>query len=142
MNLWIKAVIIMFVVGLAGIQLIHPARNLSLQSSGKEISTGFPVPAKTQQVIQQACYDCHSNNTRYPWYAHVQPVGWWLNHHITEGKHELNFDEFASYPPRKQYRKFKAIENEIRKGDLPLGSYLIIHREAILSEDQKSMFLT
>jgi hypothetical protein len=142
MKHWIKTAIILSLATLVGIQLIHPARNISLQSSGKEISTGFTVPESTQQVIQRDCYDCHSNNTRYPWYAYVQLVGWWLNHHITEGKHELNFGEFASYPPRKQYRKFKAIENEIRKGDLPLGSYLIIHREAILSEDQKSMFLT
>ena len=141
MKPWIKIVIIVFIAAFAGIQLIHPARNVSLQSSGKEISAGFPVPANTQQVIQQACYDCHSNNTRYPWYAHVQPVGWWLNHHIIRGKHELNFDEFASYSPRKQFRKFKAIENEIQKGDMPLLSYRLIHRDAKLSEDQKSILL-
>ena len=136
---WIKIAIIVFITALAGIQLIHPARNASLQSSGKEISIGFSVPASTQQVIRQACYDCHSNNTRYPWYANVQPVGWWLNHHITEGKRELNFDEFASYPPRKKYGKFKAIENEIQKGDMPLQSYLLIHQDAKLSEDQKTL---
>ena len=139
MKRWIKIVIIVFIAALAGIQLVQPARNMSPQSSRKEISAEFSVPESAKQIIQQSCYDCHSNNTRYPWYANVQPVGWWLNHHIADGKHELNFDEFASYPPRKQYRKFKAIENEIQKGDMPLESYLLIHRDAKLSEDQKNI---
>jgi hypothetical protein len=142
MKPWKKNFIIVFIAALAGIQSIHPARNVSVHSGGQEISTTFFMPSSTQQIIQQSCYDCHSNNTRYPWYAQVQPVAWWLNHHITEGKRELNFDEFASYPLRRQYRKFKAIENEVQKGDMPLESYLLIHRDAKLSSDQKTILLT
>jgi hypothetical protein len=141
MKPWKKIIIIVFIAALAGIQLIHPARNSSLQTDGKEISTAFFVPSNAQQIIRQSCYDCHSNNTRYPWYAQIQPVDWWLHHHITEGKRELNFDEFASYSPRKQYRKFKAIGHEVQKGDMPLESYLLIHRNAKLSDDQRTILL-
>jgi hypothetical protein len=141
MRPWVKIVVIVLVIGFVGMQFIRPARNSSAQTRGKEISTQFPVPETVQHVLQHACYDCHSNNTRYPWYANVQPVGWFLNHHITEGKHELNFDAFASYPPRKQYHKFKSMERELQEGDMPLESYLLIHRDAKLSADQTAMLV-
>jgi hypothetical protein len=73
----------------------------------------------------------------YPWYNNIQPVAWWLQNHINQGKHELNFNEFASYAPKKQYKKLKGIIESQNDGWMPLDSYLWIHKDAILSQEQK-----
>lgn len=83
----------------------------------------------------------HSNSTRYPWYAEVQPVGWWLNNHIEQGKRELNFSEFAGYCLRRQYRKLEDMVDQLNEGEMPLPSYLIIHTDAKLSREQKDGFV-
>ena len=141
MKRWLNLIFIVVLAILVGIQFIRPARNNVMQPTGKEIAVRYPVPDSVERILQQSCYDCHSNNTRYPWYANVQPVGWFLNHHITEGKHELNFDEFAAYAPRKQFHKFEAMEHEVNDGDMPLESYLLIHRDAKLSPEQTAMLV-
>ncbi len=123
------------------IQFFPPKKNLAEGTGEPEnsISRVLPVPPGVQTILQTSCYDCHSNDTEYPWYAEVQPVGWWLNHHIEEGKHELNFDEFASYSLRKQYHKLEEINEQVKEGEMPMKSYLIIHRDASLSPEQKQV---
>ena len=96
------------------------------------------MPAAVQTTLRTSCYECHSNHTDYPWYAEVQPVGLWLNDHVKEGKGELNFSEFAAYNLRRQYRKFEEIGKQLREGEMPLSSYTLIHRYALLSAEQQS----
>jgi len=93
-------------------------------------------------VLQRSCADCHSNNTVYPWYANVQPVAWWLADHVNEGKGELNFDEFLTYSPKKAHHKLEEVIDMIKEGEMPLGSYTWIHRNAILSPAQKEALTT
>ena len=119
------------------IQFIRPEKNKAAGISKNDISTLYPVPANVQSVLKTSCYDCHSNNTVYPWYANVQPVTWWLNNHIQDGKKDLNFSEFASYRIRRQYRKLEEINELIKKDAMPLDSYLWIHKGAKLDEQQK-----
>lgn len=120
------------------IQFIQPARNQSVQASTSGIATVLNVPDTVQAVLQNSCYDCHSNNTRYPWYAKLQPGAWWMASHIDEGKGELNFDDFANYSKRRQLSKLKAIQGAIEDKSMPLPSYTLIHRDANLSQkDQK-----
>ena len=90
-----------------------------------------------QDVLKKSCYDCHSYNTKYPWYNNIQPVAWWLQTHVNEGKHDLNFNEFATYAPKKQYHKLKDIIDSQNDGWMPLDSYLWIHKDAILTKDQR-----
>ena len=85
--------------------------------------------------------DCHSNNTRYPWYFKIQPVDWWLTHHINEGKQELNFDEYTNKPLRYQYHKMESTVDLVKKGEMPLDSYLWIHKDAILTEEEKNTLI-
>lgn len=119
------------------IQFIRPARNAPDGGSPNDISTKFNVPQDVQNILRISCYDCHSNNTRYPWYAEVQPVGWWLNSHIQGAKRELNFSEFAGYRPRRQYIKLQQVVEQVSENEMPLPSYLIIHTDARLSQQQK-----
>ncbi|MBC7536899.1 MAG: heme-binding domain-containing protein [Ferruginibacter sp.] len=102
-----------------------------------DISIAHHVPAQVQQILKTSCYDCHSNNTIYPWYAAIQPVSLWLADHIKEGKAELNFAEFGGYSLRRQFRKLEEISEQVKEGEMPLTSYSIIHRNAKLSPDKQ-----
>ncbi|MDO8993416.1 MAG: heme-binding domain-containing protein, partial [Daejeonella sp.] len=93
----LKIGLIVLLVILVAIQFVQPARNQSVQASTGGIASVISVPENVQAILQNSCYDCHSNNTRYPWYAGLQPGAWWLASHIDEGKAQLNFDEFGNY---------------------------------------------
>jgi len=133
----LKKTLFVLLVILIIIQFIRPARNISNTVSSNDITLHFPVPEDVLRILKRSCYDCHSNNTVYPWYTNLQPVGWWLQYHINGGKRHLNYSEFSSYPVKKQYDKFKATVDEIKKGGMPLDSYLWIHKYAILTATEK-----
>ncbi len=119
------------------IQFFRPAKNKAEGISNKDISKIYAMPADVNTILKTSCNNCHSNNTIYPWYAEVQPVAWWLNSHIVDGKKHLNFSEFAGYSLRKQYHKLEEIDEMVKKGEMPLDSYLWIHKYAKLSDEQK-----
>jgi hypothetical protein len=127
------------VLVLAAIQFFHPKQNLGTTGGPDDITTRFPVPPDVQAVLAHACYDCHSNRTRYPWYANVQPVGWWLAHHINKARGGLNFSEFGVYPAKRSARKLAAIINQVKQGDMPLRSYTWMHPAARLTAAQKTL---
>ncbi|RYY98799.1 MAG: cytochrome C [Chitinophagaceae bacterium] len=136
----LKRILLGLLVLLLLLQLFRPEKNRSQEPQSRNISTAYPPTPQVQSILERACYDCHSNNTRYPWYAEVQPVAWWLQHHVNEGKEELNFDEFLGYPPRKQIRKMKESAELVEKGAMPLSSYTWIHKDAKLSREQAEAF--
>ena len=119
------------------IQFFRPAKNKSDGVSKNDISTIYPVPENVQAILKSSCYDCHSNNSVYPWYAEVQPFAWWINNHIQDGKKDLNFSEFAGYRIRRQYKKLEEINELVKKDEMPLDSYLWIHKYAKLNKEQK-----
>jgi hypothetical protein len=122
------------------IQFIRPARNLSNDHTAA-INAAYSVPDSVMHILQRSCYDCHSNHTNYLWYFNVQPLGWWLQHHVNEGKEHLNYSEYASYPLKKQIHKLKETVEMIEDGEMPLGSYTLLHKEAKLSEADKVMLI-
>ncbi len=136
MKLWKKIVVVLAAVVVI-LQFFRPEKNNG-NSPAHSIAQLFAVPPGVQTVLQRSCYDCHSNNTVYPWYAEVQPAGWYLAKHIRDGKRGLNFDDYASYRLMKQYRRFKDIIDQVENDEMPLPSYLLIHRYAKLSASEKS----
>jgi len=102
----------------------------------------YEVPTQIGSVLRRSCYDCHSNNTEYPWYSSIQPMGWLINKHISEGKKNLNFSEFGTYSQRKQVSKLKSIAKQIEQNKMPLPSYTMIHQNAILTSNEKSLIVT
>jgi hypothetical protein len=120
----------------AVIQFVRPERNDSTDITTADLSRLYSVPPEIKSILEKSCYDCHSNRTRYPWYAEIQPVGWWLNSHIQEGKEHLNFSEFGAYPGKKADHKLEEIEEAVTEGWMPLGSYVWIHRDAQLHPEQ------
>lgn len=134
----IKKILYVLIAALVIIQFIRPKQNVSAGPFTNDVSTKFPANDHVASILKQSCYDCHSNNTSYPWYANVQPVTWWLQDHVNEGKKELNFSEFATYTAKRQRKKFNEIMDEVKEGKMPLPSYTWIHKDAILTAEQKA----
>lgn len=121
------------------IQFFRPEKNISSVVSDQDISKHYGVPDKVLAVLQRSCYDCHSNNTAYPWYNNIQPFAWVLADHVKDGKDELNFSTFASYSPKKAAHKLDEVIGETGEGEMPLSSYTVIHRNAVLSDQEIKM---
>jgi len=134
----IKPLLLVLLVAFIIIQFIRPVKDVEKEIAEENITASYQVPDNIKQMLSKSCYDCHSNTTHYPWYDKIQPVSWVLNKHVKEGKHELNFSKFSTYPVWRQYKKFKEIGKELKKSDMPLKSYLILHRNAVLSPEQSS----
>jgi hypothetical protein len=134
-----KKILFAVIAILVIIQFFRPARNTSATALPTDISRFTRVPADVQQILKRSCYDCHSNNTAYPWYMNIQPVAWYLAHHVDEGKHELNFSEFGSYTPKKQLHKLQEVVKEVKEGEMPLSSYTLLHPQAKLSAAEKAL---
>ncbi len=136
-----KKILIVIVIAFVAIQFFRPDRNIDSQASSSDISGVFSTPDSVKVILQNACYDCHSNNTRYPWYINIQPAGWWMAGHIAEAKDNLNFSEFGGYTPRKQISKLEGVAGVIEKDIMPLKSYRMMHKDARLSADEKNLVI-
>jgi len=118
----IKKILIALLAIFIVIQFFRPEKNDSNDLT-YAITTKYEVPDEVEQIFSVACNDCHSNKTEYPWYANVQPVAWWLNDHITDGKRHLNFSEFTKRPIAIQNHKLEETIEMVEKRDMPLESY-------------------
>jgi hypothetical protein len=132
---------ILFAVGvlIIAIQFVRPAHNKSDQVLATDISKTIGIPDNVQAILKNACYDCHSNNTNYPWYSNIQPMSWLMANHIKKAKKELNFSEFGSYSPRRQISKLDGIANSILDDIMPLSSYKLMHKNAQLNATEKAI---
>lgn len=131
-----KKIGIGLLVVLVLIQFIRPEANDGQADTSQDITHAVQVPATVLTTLKTACYDCHSNHTNAVWYANINPIGWWLNHHIEEGKAELNFSEFATYKPKRADHKLEEIAEEVEEGHMPISSYTFMHADAKLSKVQ------
>ncbi|MCY1369929.1 heme-binding domain protein [compost metagenome] len=138
----IKKILLGLLVVLIFIQFWHPARNNSGQVMPNDITKTVALPGEVQGILKKSCYNCHSNQTDYPWYTYIQPLHWYLNNHIQEGKAALNFNEFGAYSSRRQLSKLRAIESSIKDAKMPLPSYTLMHNNAILSESEKALLMS
>lgn len=132
----IKRFLLVLLGLLAVAQFIRPVKNESAGTSPDDITARYPVPPKVAALLRQACYDCHSNNTHYPWYAAVQPVGWWLAWHVNDGKRHLDFSAFATYPAKRAKSKLGEIADEVDQRSMPLKSYTWMHPAARLTPEE------
>ena len=133
----IKIIAIIALVVLVGIQFVPTERNQSDVVPITDFMLVNNVPNDIKNTLQLSCYDCHSNNTQYPWYNKVQPIAWFLEEHIKEGKSELNFNKWDSLSNRRKKSKLKSIISQIEDDEMPLSSYTLIHNNVILSETKK-----
>jgi hypothetical protein len=136
-----KIILMVILSACIALQFIQPARNKNGQVPANDFAKVYVVPVPVQTLLQNACYDCHSNNTRYPWYVHTQPMAWIMARHIKNGKAMLNFSEFGAYPTRRQASKLKDIAHTMQDNTMPLFSYTIMHKSANLSPSDKKLLI-
>ena len=137
MKKYIKKIVLALLVVFIGIQFVPKNFNESDTILQTDFIVLYNPPKNIESLLKTSCYDCHSNNTHYPWYNKIQPVAWFMEDHIKEGKEELNFSEFGDYSKRRQKSKLKSIISQIKDDEMPLWNYTLIHRDAILSETDK-----
>ena len=123
----IKIVLAVVIILFIAIQFIPRDQNKSEKVSVNDLTKVYQVPGNVQAIFKNSCYDCHSNNTDYPWYARVQPIRTIVDGHVRQGKVDLNFNEFGTYSERKKRHKLEAIGNSITENTMPIPSYLFIH---------------
>ena len=126
---------------LIGIQFIRPPKNQQQGISANHISRQFPIPGDVEPILEKACYDCHTNNSRYPWYYNRQPVGIWMNGHIKEAKGHLNLSEFTDKRPRVQFHKMEEIIEMVKEKAMPIASYKWTHKDARLTVAERSKLI-
>jgi hypothetical protein len=137
----IKKILLALLAALIIIQFFHPKKNKAAGAQPNYIGNVYAIPADVKAILKKACDDCHSNNTAYPWYSRIQPVDWWLDNHVQEGKKELNLDEYSNRNLRYQYHKLEEIAEMVKEGEMPLDSYTWMHGDAKLTEAEKNALI-
>jgi hypothetical protein len=122
------------ILGAAAIQFVRPARTNPVTVPERTLAANVDVTPEARAVLDRSCRDCHSNDTRWPWYSNVAPVSWFVIDHVNHGRRHLNFSDWAKYPPDETEQLLKNTCAFARKGSMPLPSYLWAHRDARLSD--------
>jgi hypothetical protein len=139
-SMLLKRTVLGLVLVVAGLQFIRPDRTNPPVDAAMAVQAATTVPPQVGAVLRRSCYDCHSNETRWPWYSSAVPMGWGIASHVREGRAELNFSEWGRYPAKKRAVLLEKMCEEVREGKMPLKQYLWLHRDAALSEaDWKSV---
>lgn len=131
----LKIFALVIVLAFIAIQFIRPDFTNPPVNQTETLYATIAVPENVQTIFNRACRDCHTNETAYPWYSKIQPSAWFLADHIAEGRRELNFSIWKTYEPRRQRRKLGEICEQVQTREMPLPSYLWIHSEAKLSDE-------
>jgi Haem-binding domain len=130
----LKIFAVCIVVGLIILQFFGIDKTNAPIVQANILEATVTVPDNVAAILNRSCADCHSNKTVYPWYASFQPFGWFLQSHINDGRREMNFSEFNTYPARKKIKRLESSCELAQNGEMPLPSYLWIHRDAVLSD--------
>ncbi len=132
----LRFVALAIVILLAGSQFIRPGRTnppINPASSFEAVAT---PDASFTAIVKRACYNCHSNETVWPWYSSVAPVSWLVVDDVNEGRAHLNFSEWGLLVPDVARGRLKDVCDEVQAGDMPLWQYRLIHPEAKLSAEE------
>ena len=101
----------------------------------------YNPPTEVASILKTSCYDCHSNQSKYPWYTNIAPVSWFVKKHINEGREYFNFSEWNSLTAKKQAHIIEECAEEVEEGEMPLSNYLLMHSEAELSKEQTKLLV-
>jgi hypothetical protein len=122
----------------AALQFIRPARTNPPVDEARTLQAHSSLTPEVAAILNRSCNDCHSNQTRWPWYSNVAPVSWFVINHVNDGRRQMNFSDWAQYDRSEQENYLRKICREVKSGDMPIHSYLWLHGDAKLSaEDVK-----
>jgi len=126
---------VVFAAALAAIQFVPVER------VNPPVESDLAAPDEVKKILRRSCYDCHSNETRWPWYARVAPVSWLIAHDVDEGRRELNFSVWSQFTGGRRARKFKEIVEQVEGNKMPQWYYVILHPDAKLEARDKDIIL-
>ena len=129
------ALLVIFLIA----QFFSPEKNESNLEDITVFITETNPSKEVKAILENTCFDCHSSNTKYPWYNKITPVNYWLTSHVNDGKRHLNFSEWSTYSLRKKDHKLDELIEEVEAGKMPLESYTYTHGDAKLSAEQIKM---
>ncbi|MFA6232648.1 MAG: heme-binding domain-containing protein [Bacteroidota bacterium] len=115
------------------IQFFQPDR------SNPPVRAELKAPPAVMAVLRQSCYDCHSNESAWPWYSYIAPMAWFVSGHVREGREKLNFSDWERLDAQKRYHAKQEILEVLEEGEMPLRSYLILHGNAELTAEDRSV---
>jgi hypothetical protein len=136
MKKMIVGIILLLLVAFAAIQFIP------IDRSNPPVEAEIPAPAEVETVLRSACYDCHSNETTWPWYSHIAPISWLVARDVHASRDELNFSTWNRYSTKQQVEKLKETLEEIKEGGMPPWFYLAVHRDIQLSARERAALQT
>lgn len=137
-----KKIIVIVLVAFIMIQFFPIDKTNPPATPGMDFLRIKDTPPEIAKIISTSCYDCHSNETKYPWYSSIAPSSWFLKNHVVEGRKHLNFSTFAVYEPKRQAHKLEECIEMIEKKEMPLESYYIGHQDAKLTDQQRLELVT
>lgn len=138
---WVKRLLVIIAVVLVIIQFVPvtlPTNNSDLKS---DLVSTQKLSSEVVSILKSTCYDCHSSQTKYPWYSHVAPVSWLVARDVKEGREKLNFSDWDKNNKRHKIRQLENIKEEVQQGEMPMAIYTFIHRDAKLTEAQKKLLM-
>ncbi len=127
---------LILIAGLIVIQFFQPEKNQGSKSMETDLIAVVSIPDSLAVILRKACYDCHSNHTAYPWYNKISPLSWYIHKHVKEGKADLNLSLFGTLDKAAKIGALSDIYDVVEAGTMPLQGFLIIHKDAKLSEDE------
>jgi len=135
---WLTRIVLIVAALFIVAQFIRP----DLTNPAVDRRKALQAPPQVQSILDRSCHDCHSSETRWPWYTNITPVNWWLADHVKEGRRELNLSEWGGYSAKRRTRKFKEICDQVKEGEMPPKNYLWIHTDAKLSDEDRQTLCT
>jgi len=132
----LKIIVVVLFVAFIVVQFIRPDMTNPPVVPEQTLEASTQLPENVKTILSRSCADCHTNSTVYPWYAQISPFSWFLAEHIKDGRRELNFSEWASFENRRKKRKLEEICEQVETREMPLPSYLWIHWDAKMSDEE------
>jgi len=131
----------LLLVAFVAIQFIRADRSTPEVDASIDFLNVETPPEAVTAIIKNTCYDCHSYQTNYPWYAHIAPISWRIDEHVEHGLEHLNFSLWDQYAGSKQRKILDEIAEEVEEGEMPLDDYIWLHSEADLTPEQRDLFM-
>lgn len=133
-----RRILIALIFVLVAMQFIQPEKTNPASAPSSDIAAVLSLNEADVALMKKACYDCHSNETVWPGYSNVAPISYFVVHHVNEGRHHLNFSEWASYDAGKADHKLEECAEEVEEGEMPMSSYVLMHSEAGLNAEERA----
>lgn len=132
----LRYILLFTLILLVAMQLFSIDKSTEEIDPAEDFYQTVQMPDDVKTMLRTACNNCHSNETSYPWYANIEPVSWWIQGHINNGRGNLNFSKWQSYDASRKNRKIDECVEVLEQRRMPFSSYVMMHKEAQLSDEQ------